>query len=136
MDLQLVGGFAPKPPTNTMFHPASTKQSEHEDLNPEDRPLDQARAQGILQGWEQQHQADLEEDFNGLNPQNDIPPEEELEYVDAPPLGQIVENALEYLQQPVDNGDDPRQDDPPDDPAIHIPAEEVEPPLDPAISEM
>ncbi|KAG6892445.1 hypothetical protein C0995_003690, partial [Termitomyces sp. Mi166 len=41
----------------------------------------------------------------------------ELEYVDAPPLGQIVENALEYLQQPADNGDDPRQDDPPDDPA-------------------
>ncbi|KAG6882254.1 hypothetical protein C0995_015297 [Termitomyces sp. Mi166 len=27
---------------------------EHVDLNPEDRPLDQARAQGILQGWEQQ----------------------------------------------------------------------------------
>ncbi|KAG6863892.1 hypothetical protein C0995_006691, partial [Termitomyces sp. Mi166 len=86
--------------------------------------------------WEQQRQADLEEDFNGLNPQNDIPPEDELEYVDAPPLGQIMENALEYLQQPADNGDDPRQEDPPDDPAVHIPAEEVGPPFDPPIPEM
>ncbi|KAG6887879.1 hypothetical protein C0995_012001 [Termitomyces sp. Mi166 len=86
---------------------------------------------GILQGWEQQHQADLEEDFNGLNSQNDIPPEEELEYVDAA-FDQIVENALEYLEQPADNGDDPRQQDPPaepDDPAVHMPAEGVEPPL-------
>ncbi|KAG6901387.1 hypothetical protein C0995_012571, partial [Termitomyces sp. Mi166 len=86
--------------------------------------------------WEQQHQADLEEDFNGLNPQNDIPLEEELEYIDAPLLGQIVENALEYLEQPADNGDDPRQEDPPDDPAVHIPAEEVEPPLEPPTPEM
>ncbi|KAG6869454.1 hypothetical protein C0995_002953, partial [Termitomyces sp. Mi166 len=65
----------------------------------------------------EQRRADLKEDFNDLNFQNDIPPEEELEYVDAPPLGQNVENALEYLQQPADNGDDPRQDDPLDDPA-------------------
>ncbi|KAG6899542.1 hypothetical protein C0995_005746 [Termitomyces sp. Mi166 len=72
--------------------------------------------------------ADLEEDFNGLNPQNDIPPEEVLEYANAF-LGQIVENALEYLKQPADYGDDPRWEDPPDDPAVHIPAEEVEPPL-------
>ncbi|KAG6883936.1 hypothetical protein C0995_011220 [Termitomyces sp. Mi166 len=97
----------------------------------------QERQQQALATLHQERRQEFRlEDFNGLNPQNDIPPEEELEYVDAPPLGQIVENALEYLQQPADNGDDPRQEDPPDDLAVHIPAEEVEPPLDPAIPEM
>ncbi|KAG6901210.1 hypothetical protein C0995_015325 [Termitomyces sp. Mi166 len=72
-----------------------------------------------------QCQADLEEDFNGLNPQNDIPPEEELENINAA-FDQIVENALEFLEQLADNGDDP---------AVHIPTE-VKPPLDPSIPEI
>ncbi|KAG5715197.1 hypothetical protein E4T56_gene3080 [Termitomyces sp. T112] len=57
-------------------------RAEHIDLNPEHRPLNAAMAQSIFQGWEQQHEADLEEDFNDLGPQNDIPSEDDLEYVD------------------------------------------------------
>ncbi|KAG5337031.1 hypothetical protein C0989_011119 [Termitomyces sp. Mn162] len=55
---------------------------EHIDLNPEHRPLNAAMAQRIFQGWQQQHEADLEEDFNDLDPQNDIPSDDDLEYVD------------------------------------------------------
>ncbi|KAG6859104.1 hypothetical protein C0995_011467, partial [Termitomyces sp. Mi166 len=54
----------------------------------------------------------------------------------APPLDQIVENALEYLEQPADNGDDPRQENPPDDLAVHILAKEVEPPLSEMVQQL
>ncbi|KNZ78774.1 hypothetical protein J132_09912 [Termitomyces sp. J132] len=47
-------------------------RAEHIDLNPEHRPLNAAMAQRIFQGWEQQHEADLEEDFNDLGPRVDI----------------------------------------------------------------
>ncbi|KAG5330253.1 hypothetical protein C0989_009116 [Termitomyces sp. Mn162] len=104
---------------------------EHIDLNPEHRPLNAAMAQRIFQGWQQQHEADLEEDFNDLGPQNDIPSEDDLEYVD--PAGH---QAPEQLDPPLDNPLGPQDDIPSDDdleyvdPAGHQPAEQLDPPLD------
>ncbi|KAG5328734.1 hypothetical protein C0989_010285, partial [Termitomyces sp. Mn162] len=107
------------------------QEQEHIDLDPEHRPLNAAMAQRIFQGWQQQHEADLEEDFNDLGPQNDIPSEDDLEYVD--PAGH---QAPEQLDPPLDNPLGPQDDIPSDDdleyvdPAGHQPAEQMDPPLD------
>ncbi|KAH0580371.1 hypothetical protein H2248_001872 [Termitomyces sp. 'cryptogamus'] len=61
----------------------------------------------IFQGWQKQHEADLEEDFNDLGPQNDIPSEDDLEYDD--PAGH---QALEQLDPPLDNPLGPQDDIP------------------------
>ncbi|KAG5348541.1 hypothetical protein C0989_010036 [Termitomyces sp. Mn162] len=88
-------------------------------------------AQRIFQGWEQQHEADLEEDFNDLGPQNDIPSEDDLEYVD--PAGhQPAEQLDPPLDVPLGLQDDIPSDDDLEyvDPAEHQPAEQLDPPLD------
>ncbi|KNZ72343.1 hypothetical protein J132_03869 [Termitomyces sp. J132] len=104
---------------------------EHIDLNPEHRPLNAAMAQRIFQGWQQQHEADLKEDFNDLDPQNDIPSEDDLEYVDP-----VQQRPAEQLDPPLDVPLGPQDDIPSDDdleyvdPAGHQPAEQMDPPLD------
>ncbi|KAG6893543.1 hypothetical protein C0993_000880, partial [Termitomyces sp. T159_Od127] len=50
----------------------------HIELNLEHMSLNQVRAQMILQNWKQQHAADLEEDFNGLGPQIEMPAQDNL----------------------------------------------------------
>ncbi|KAG5729644.1 hypothetical protein E4T56_gene15500 [Termitomyces sp. T112] len=67
-------------------------------------------AQRIFQGWEQQHEADLEEDFNDLGPQNDIPSEDDLEYVD-PAQHQLAEQWDPPLDDPLGPQDDMSSDD-------------------------
>ncbi|KNZ76550.1 hypothetical protein J132_09832 [Termitomyces sp. J132] len=129
------------------------QEQEHIDLDSEHRPLNAAVAQRIFQGWEQQHEADLEEDFNDLGPQNDIPSEDDLEYVDPaqhqlaeqldPPLDDPLgpqndmssDDGLEYVdpaqQRPAEDLDPALPNNPPQPgyPAGNIPAEEPEPPL-------
>ncbi|KAG5328450.1 hypothetical protein C0989_010438, partial [Termitomyces sp. Mn162] len=111
-------------------------------------------AQRIFQGWEQQHEADLEEDFNDLGPQNDIPSEDDLEYVDPAqhqpaeqldptlddPLGlqddMSSDDGLEYVdpaqQRPAEDLDSaiPNEPPQPENPTENIPAEEPEPSLE------
>ncbi|KAG5719878.1 hypothetical protein E4T56_gene15223 [Termitomyces sp. T112] len=107
------------------------QEQEHIDLDPEHRPLNAAMAQRIFQGWQQQHEADLEEDFNDLGPQNDIPSEDDLEYVD--PAGH---QPAEQMDPPLDVPLAPQDDIPSDDdleyvdPAEHQPAEQMDPLLD------
>ncbi|KAG5716843.1 ATP-dependent DNA helicase PIF1 [Termitomyces sp. T112] len=105
-------------------------RAEHIDLNPEHRPLNAAMAQRIFQGWEQQHEADLEEDFNDLGPQNDIPSEDDLEYVD-PAQHQLVEQLDPPLDDPLGPQDDMSSDDGLEyvDPAQQRPAEDLDPAL-------
>ncbi|KAG5722768.1 hypothetical protein E4T56_gene7959 [Termitomyces sp. T112] len=66
--------------------------------------------QRIFQGWEQQHEADLEEDSNDLGPQNNIPSEDDLEYVDP-----AEHQPVEQLDPPLDNSLGPQDDIPSDD---------------------
>ncbi|KAG5715838.1 hypothetical protein E4T56_gene17884 [Termitomyces sp. T112] len=107
------------------------EEEEHIDLNPEHRPLNAVMAQRIFQGWEQQHEADLEEDFNDLGPQNDIPSEDDLEYVDP-----VQQRPAEQLDPPLDVPLGPQDDIPSDDdleyvdPVQQRPAEQLDPPLD------
>ncbi|KAG5721440.1 hypothetical protein E4T56_gene13169 [Termitomyces sp. T112] len=67
-------------------------------------------AQRIFQGWQQQHEADLEEDFNDLGPQNDIPSEDDLEYVDP-----TKHQPAEQMDPPLDVPLGPQDDIPSDD---------------------
>ncbi|KAG6859540.1 hypothetical protein C0993_003815, partial [Termitomyces sp. T159_Od127] len=100
--------------------------------NPEHIPLNEARAQGIIQGWQEQHRADLEEDFNGLGPQIEMPTHDDLENIHAA-FAQMMQNPLEQLEDPMNNEDDPGQQDLADyNPAGHIPEEEPEPLPEPA----
>ncbi|KAG6893660.1 hypothetical protein C0993_000562, partial [Termitomyces sp. T159_Od127] len=109
------------------------RQQEHAQLNPEHIPLNEARAQGIIQGWQEQHRADLEEDFNGLGPQIEMPAHDDLENICAA-FAQMMQNPLEQLEDPVNNEDDPGQQDLADyNPAGHIPEEEPEPLPEPAV---
>ncbi|KAG5347992.1 hypothetical protein C0989_011306 [Termitomyces sp. Mn162] len=87
-------------------------------------------AQRIFQGWEQQHEADLEEDFNDLGPQNDIPSEDDLEYVD-PAQHQLAEQLDPPLDDPLGPQDDMSSDDGLEyvDPAQQRPAEDLDPAL-------
>ncbi|KAG5327896.1 hypothetical protein C0989_011041 [Termitomyces sp. Mn162] len=88
-------------------------------------------AQRIFQGWEQQHEADLEEDFNDLGPQNNIPSEDDLEYVDP-----VQQRPAEQLDPPLDVPLGPQDDISSDDdleyvdPVQQKPAEQLDPPLD------
>ncbi|KAG5718620.1 hypothetical protein E4T56_gene16567 [Termitomyces sp. T112] len=102
----------------------------HIDLDPEHRPLNAAIAQRIFQGWEQQHEADLEEDFNDLGPQNDIPSEDDLEYVD-PAEHQLAEQLDPPLDDPLSPQDDMSSDNGLEyvDPAQQRPAEDLDPAL-------
>ncbi|KAG6867194.1 hypothetical protein C0993_005888, partial [Termitomyces sp. T159_Od127] len=100
-------------------------RQQHIELNPEHMPLNQVRAQMILQNWKQQHAADLEEDFNGLGPQikmpaqdnlednvlaqnndweNNILAQDGLENICAA-FAQMMQNLLECLKDPTSNGD-------------------------------
>ncbi|KAG5351192.1 hypothetical protein C0989_007600 [Termitomyces sp. Mn162] len=87
-------------------------------------------AQRIFQGWEQQHEADLEEDFNGLGLQNDILSDDELEYVDP-----AEHQPAEHLDPPLDDPLGPQDDMPSDndseyvDPVQQRPAEDLDPAL-------
>ncbi|KAG5722200.1 hypothetical protein E4T56_gene5328 [Termitomyces sp. T112] len=134
------------------------QEQEHIDLDPEHRPLNAAMAQRIFQGWEQQHEADLEEDFNDLGHQNDIPSEDDLKYVDPaeyqpaeqldPPLDDSLgpqddmssDDGLEYVdpaqQRSAEDLDPVLPNDPPqlENLAENIPAEEPEPPFELPIS--
>ncbi|KAG5347630.1 hypothetical protein C0989_011658, partial [Termitomyces sp. Mn162] len=100
----------------------------HIDLDPEHRPLNAAMAQRIFQGWQQQHEADLEEDFNDLGPQNDIPSEDDLEYVD-PTRHQPAEQMDPPLDVPLGPQDDIPSDDDLEyvDPVQQRPAEDLDP---------
>ncbi|KAG6892914.1 hypothetical protein C0993_002522, partial [Termitomyces sp. T159_Od127] len=112
----------------------------HVELNPEHMPLNQVRAQMILQNWEQQHAADLEEDFNGLGPQIEMPAQDNLEdnilaqnngWEDNIPaqdgleniraaFAQMMQNSLEYLDDSMNNGEHLGQGLADHDPAEHI----------------
>ncbi|KAG6867149.1 hypothetical protein C0993_006248 [Termitomyces sp. T159_Od127] len=59
------------------------RQQEHAPLNPEHTPLNEARAQMIIQGWQEHHRADLEEDFNNLGPQIEMPAHDDLKNICA-----------------------------------------------------
>ncbi|KNZ74427.1 hypothetical protein J132_06939 [Termitomyces sp. J132] len=104
---------------------------EHIDLNPEHRPLNAVMAQRIFQGWEQQHEADLEEDFDDLGPQNDIPSEDDLKYVDS-----VQQRPAEQLDPPLDVPLGPQDDISSNDdleyvdPVQQRPAQQIDPPLD------
>ncbi|KAG6874988.1 hypothetical protein C0993_011288, partial [Termitomyces sp. T159_Od127] len=105
----------------------------HIELNPEHIPLNEARAQRIIQGWQEQHRADLEEDFNGLGPQIEMFAHDDLKNIHAA-FAQMMQNPLEQLENPVSNEDNPGQQNLADyDPAGHIPEEEPEPLLEPAV---
>ncbi|KAH0587880.1 hypothetical protein H2248_006633 [Termitomyces sp. 'cryptogamus'] len=88
----------------------------------------------IFQGWEEQHVVDLEEDFNGLGVQNDIP-SDDLEYVDP-----AEHQPAEQLDPPLDDPLGPQDDIPSDneleyvDPARHQPAEQLDPLLNDPLS--
>ncbi|KAG5323722.1 hypothetical protein C0989_011959, partial [Termitomyces sp. Mn162] len=88
-------------------------------------------AQRIFQGWEQQHEADLEEDFNDLGPQNDIPSEDDLKYIDP-----VQQRPAEQLDPPLDVPLGPQDDIPSDDDLEYVDpvqqrlAEQIDPPFD------
>ncbi|KAH0588583.1 hypothetical protein H2248_004413 [Termitomyces sp. 'cryptogamus'] len=106
--------------------------------DPEHRPFNHLLAQRILQLWEGQHIADLEEDFNGFAPQDDL----ELENIHAA-FDEMMLHPLEYFEEPMDNMNDfgeqimnglgPHNDIPAEDdlenvnPAEHRPEEQLEP---------
>ncbi|KAG5346129.1 hypothetical protein C0989_001019, partial [Termitomyces sp. Mn162] len=72
-----------------------------------------------------QYEANLKEDFNDLGPQNDIPSEDDLEYVD-PAQHQPAEQLDPPLNDPFNLQDDMSSDDGLEyvDPAQQRPAED------------
>ncbi|KAH0580342.1 hypothetical protein H2248_001846, partial [Termitomyces sp. 'cryptogamus'] len=99
-------------------------------LNPEHRPLNAVMAQRIFKGWEEQHVADLEKDFNSLGLQNDISSNDEVEYIDPTeyqPAGQL-DPPLVYplgLQDDIPSDDDLKYVNP----VARQPAEQLDPPF-------
>ncbi|KAH0581716.1 hypothetical protein H2248_011400, partial [Termitomyces sp. 'cryptogamus'] len=84
---------------------ARQRQERHEQIlaeqDPEHRPFNNVLAQRILQLWEGQHIADLEEDFNGFALQDDI----ELENIHAA-FNEMMLHPLEHFEEPRENMND------------------------------